>query len=177
MRLAMAYNEYIEQLARPHSWLSSSSKARAIVQTYHLIITPSTQILDGPLPDQSNSVLQQFKNPESFIQVSFQDESRSKPRRDFNLSIDELLDHRYKPFLTGGFRAAGRKFEFLGYSMSGLKEYSFFFVTPFTFENRTWGAEAIRDRIVSFLLHLKLTLLHIFTPFRGISLIFPQGQR
>ncbi|KAJ7651977.1 RdRP-domain-containing protein, partial [Mycena polygramma] len=121
-----------------------------ICQSYHLILTPSTQILEGPLPDQSNSVLRRFQNNECFLRVSFQDENRSPPRRDSRLSIDSLLEQRYKKPLNDGLRIAGRPYEFLGYSMSGLKLYSFIFVTPFWFKGVRLDAQRIRDRLGNF---------------------------
>ncbi|KAF7306444.1 RdRP-domain-containing protein [Mycena indigotica] len=123
-----------------------------IYEAYHLTLTPSTQILDGPLPDQSNSVLRRFKNNESFLRVSFQDENRSALRQDpaLRVSINELLENRYKAYLNSGIWVAGRHYEFLGYSMSGLKEYSFIFVTPFDFEGVRMNAKEIRGRLGDF---------------------------
>ncbi|SJL03507.1 uncharacterized protein ARMOST_06863 [Armillaria ostoyae] len=122
----------------------------AIYQSYHLIVTPTMQVLAGPLPDQSNSVLRRYNNNEAFLRVSFQDEDSGKPRREESISIDGLLQHRYGPILTGGVIVAGRKFDFLGYSMSGLKEYSFIFVRPFKFQGRRFDADVIRKELGDF---------------------------
>ncbi|KAK0218131.1 RdRP-domain-containing protein [Armillaria fumosa] len=122
----------------------------AIYQSYHLIVTPTTQVLEGPLPDQSNSVLRRYNNNEAFLRVSFQDEDKGRPRREQSLSIDRLLVKRYLPVLTDGVQVAGRKFDFLGYSMSGLKDYSFAFVTPFTFQGNPVTAEVIRGHLGDF---------------------------
>ncbi|KAK0238675.1 RdRP-domain-containing protein [Armillaria nabsnona] len=122
----------------------------AIYQSYHLIVTPSTQFLEGPLPDQSNSVLRRYNNNEAFLRVSFQDEDKGKPRREQSLSIDQLLVKRYRPVLTDGVLVAGREFDFLGYSMSGLKDYSFAFVTPFTFQGNHVTADIIRGQLGDF---------------------------
>jgi hypothetical protein len=146
-KLAEAVEAYIAELRRPRGRYTPS--AAGIYQSYALILTPSTQILEGPLPDQSNSVLRRFQNHHCFLRVSFQDENRSPPRRDPKLSIDQLLEQRYKKPLNDRLQVAGRSYEFLGYSMSGLKQYSFIFVTPFEFEGTTLNAESIRDRLVS----------------------------
>ncbi|KAJ7139530.1 RNA dependent RNA polymerase-domain-containing protein [Mycena epipterygia] len=146
-KLAEAIAAYIADLYRPKHRYTPST---AICQSYHLILTPSTQILEGPLPDQSNSVLRRFHSHECFLRVSFQDENRSPPRRDPNLSINQLLENRYKKPLNLGLRVGGRPYEFLGYSMSGLKEYSFIFVTPFLFEGVMLNASGIRDRLGDF---------------------------
>lgn len=53
-KLVEAIEAYIAELYRPKGRYTPSA---AICQSYHLVLTPSTQILDGPLPDQSNSVL------------------------------------------------------------------------------------------------------------------------
>ncbi|KAJ6573969.1 RdRP-domain-containing protein [Mycena vulgaris] len=146
-KLAEATNAYIAELYEPKRRYTPSA---AICQSYQLVLTPSTQILEGPLPDQSNSVLRRFGNHECFLRVSFQDENRSPPRRDQKLSINQLLEDRYKKPLNLGLVVAGRSYEFLGYSMSGLKEYSFIFVTPFLFEGVRMNARIIRDRLGDF---------------------------
>ncbi|KAJ7480104.1 RdRP-domain-containing protein [Mycena galericulata] len=146
-KLAEAIAAYIAELYRPRGRFTPSA---AIYQSYNLVLTPSTQILEGPLPDQSNSVLRRFGNHECFLRVSFQDENRSPPRRDQKLSINLLLENRYKKPLNSGLRVSGRSYEFLGYSMSGLKQYSFIFVSPFTFEGVRLSPERIRDRLGDF---------------------------
>ncbi|KAJ7226071.1 RdRP-domain-containing protein [Mycena pura] len=148
-KLAEAIDGYTAQLYQPKRKYTPSA---GVYQSYHLVLTPSTQILEGPLPDRSNSVLRRFKNNECFLRVSFQDENRSPPRRDqaLRVSINELLEKRYKKCLLSGVRVAGRSYEFPGYSMSGLKEYSFIFVTPFIFDGLLLNAESIRDRLGDF---------------------------
>ncbi|KAK0188760.1 RdRP-domain-containing protein [Armillaria mellea] len=134
--------------ARAPKWRFAPSPA--ICQSYHLIVTPTMQVLAGPLPDQSNAVLRRYNNNEAFLRVSFQDEDSGKPRREESVSIDGLLQHRYRPILTDGVIVAGRKFDFLGYSMSGLKEYSFTFVRPFKFQGRRYDADVIRNELGDF---------------------------
>ncbi|KAK0457718.1 RdRP-domain-containing protein [Desarmillaria tabescens] len=142
-----ALEAYIAEARAPKRRFAPSP---AIYQSYHLIVTPTTQFLEGPLPDQSNSVLRRYNKNEAFLRVSFQDEDRGKPRREQSLSIDRLLVCRYRPVLTSGVVVAGRKFDFLGYSMSGLKDYSFAFVTPFTFEGNRVTADIIRGQLGDF---------------------------
>ncbi|KAK0202976.1 RdRP-domain-containing protein [Desarmillaria ectypa] len=142
-----AVEAYIAEARMPKRRFAPSP---AIYQSYHLIVTPTTQLLEGPLPDQSNSVLRRYNKNEAFLRVSFQDEDRGKPRREQSLSIDQLLVKRYRPVLTSGVLVAGRKFDFLGYSMSGLKDYSFAFVTPFTFEGNHVTADIIHGELGDF---------------------------
>ena len=126
----------------------------ALYQSYHLIITPSSLIPDGPLPDQSSSILRRFRNNDCFLRVTFQDNNRMALRHDttLNISIKSLLHSRYKKALVQGITVAGRHFEFLGYSMSGLKQHSVFFVHPFEFVLETgrtlMTAEVIRGTLV-----------------------------
>ncbi|KAK0434561.1 RdRP-domain-containing protein [Armillaria borealis] len=145
--LREAVDTYIAEARAPKRRFAPSP---AIYQSYHLIVTPTTQFLEGPLPDQSNSVLRRYNNNEAFLRVSFQDEDKGKPRREQSLSIDQLLVKRYRPVLTDGVLVAGRKFDFLGYSMSGLKDYSFAFVTPFTFQGNHVTADIIRGQLGDF---------------------------
>ncbi|PBK99194.1 RdRP-domain-containing protein [Armillaria gallica] len=145
--LREAEDTYIAEARAPKRRFAPSP---AVYQSYHLIVTPTTQILEGPLPDQSNSVLRRYNKNDAFLRVLFQDEDKGKPRREESISIDELLVKRYSPILTGGVIVAGRQFDFLGYSMSGLREYSFTFVTPFEFRGRRIDADAIRGELGDF---------------------------
>ncbi len=144
--LREAEDTYIAEARAPKRRFAPSP---AVYQSYHLIVTPTTQILEGPLPDQSNSVLRRYNKNDAFLRVLFQDEDKGKPHREESVSIDELLVKRYSPILTGGVIVTGRQFDFLGYSMSGLREYSFTFVTPFEFRCRRIDADVIRGELVS----------------------------
>ena len=120
----------------------------ATFESYHLIVTPTSRYLEGPIPDQSNSVLRRFGNHECFLRVSFQDERRSKLRREPGMEISKLLRSRFRVLLTQGLQLGGRQYEFLGYSMSGLKEHSVWFVTPFESDTGRMDAAKIRKKLV-----------------------------
>ena len=120
----------------------------ATFESYHLIVTPTSRYLEGPIPDQSNSVLRRFGNHECFLRVSIQDERRSQLRREPGIDISKLLDSRFGVLLTDGFHLAGRQYEFLGYSMSGLREHSVWFVTPFESNSERMDAAKIREKLV-----------------------------
>ncbi|KIK67671.1 hypothetical protein GYMLUDRAFT_215812 [Collybiopsis luxurians FD-317 M1] len=126
---------------------------------YHVIITPTRMILEGPYATDSNRVIRQYEGYEDyFIRVAFSDEDRLRLRWDRDYSNDhsnlvhrmddtfeesEDLDfeedtYRDRPFLEErvnnilkGFELAGRHFEFLAYSNSALKEHSLWFMNPF----------------------------------------------
>ena len=120
----------------------------AIFESYHLIVTPTSRYLEGPIPDQSNSVLRRFGNHDCFLRVSIQDERRSKLRREPGIEISKLLQSRFGVLLTHGLHLGGRQYEFLGYSMSGLREHSVWFVTPFESDGELMNAAKIREKLV-----------------------------
>ena len=120
----------------------------ATFESYHLIVTPTSRYLEGPMPDQSNSVLRRFGNHECFLRVSIQDERRSKLRREPGIDISELLQSRFGVLLTNGLHIGGRQYEFLGYSMSGLRDHSVWFVTPFESNGERMDAAKIREKLV-----------------------------
>ncbi|KAG0699740.1 RdRP-domain-containing protein [Suillus ampliporus] len=125
--LGRVVQEFVSEHLRPRRLLAPPPQS-GVYLSYHLILTPTRHILEGPLPDQSNSVLRRYEHHECFLRVTFQDENRSKLRRDIDSSITDLLKERYRPILLNGYR-------FLGYSMSGLREHSVWFMTPFKDEN------------------------------------------
>ncbi|KAF9243729.1 RdRP-domain-containing protein [Melanogaster broomeanus] len=131
--------------------LAPAPAGAGVSYSYHMILTPTRYILEGPVIDQSNSVLRRFGHHECFLRVSFQDENRSKLRRDMDSSITELLAKRYRPALLKGCIVAGRRYYLLGYSMSGLKEHSLWFVTPFLDdEEGMLDAQTIRESLGDF---------------------------
>jgi hypothetical protein len=149
--LDQATKEFITQRQKPRPLLAPPPQI-GVYLSYHLIVTPTRYILEGPFTDRSNSVLRRYGHPEYFLRVSFQDENRAKLRRsrDDNYSITTILSTRYHNILHDGCTIAGRKFQFLGYSMSGLKEHSVWFMTPFQDETgKLVDANRIRYEIVS----------------------------
>ncbi|KAF8845474.1 RdRP-domain-containing protein [Paxillus ammoniavirescens] len=152
-RLIHAIDVYLEEQQRPRGRLTITPgvTGAGVSYTYHLILTPTRHILEGPVIDQSNSVLRRFGHHECFLRVSFQDENRSKLRRDLDTSITDLLAKRYRPVLLNGCIVAGRRYHMLGYSMSGLKEHSLWFVTPFLDdEGGLLDAQTIRQSLGDF---------------------------
>lgn len=142
--------DFIREHQKPRPLLAPPPQS-GVYLSYHLILTPTRNILEGPFPDQSNSVLRRYGHPECFLRVSFQDENRSKLHREADCSILNVLEERCRSTLLNGCRVAGRQFQFLGYSMSGLKEHSVWFVTPFKAENgKLLNAQLIRDNLGDF---------------------------
>ncbi|KAH7883759.1 RNA-directed RNA polymerase 2 [Phlebopus sp. FC_14] len=116
---------------------SPVSTTRAIVSCYHATVTPTAIRLLGPFPERSNRVLRSYPQYHNhFLRVTFSDENG--PYR-FDREIDgrDFIRRRVGRFLRVGLSVAGRKFDFLAYSQSSLKEHSVWFSRPF--EDETHG--------------------------------------
>ncbi|EPQ61109.1 RdRP-domain-containing protein [Gloeophyllum trabeum ATCC 11539] len=149
-QLEDAAQVYVTQLQRPRHRLRTLSSP-TVLRSFFLVVTPSTFVLEGPLPDQGNSVLRRFGHHDSFLRVSFEDEDLSKMRAGPGSDISALLKQRFRPLLVDGFQLAGRNYEFLGYSMSGLRQHSVWFVSPYRDEAGVlMNAESIRTRLGDF---------------------------
>jgi hypothetical protein len=98
----------------------------SLCDTYHVTITPTTMKLEGPLPDRSNRVIRAYesRHQESFLRVSFLDESNLRYRFDREVDGPKFIRTRVGPFLLDGLTIAGEKFDFLAYSQSALKEHA-----------------------------------------------------
>ncbi|KAJ3544942.1 hypothetical protein NMY22_g2621 [Coprinellus aureogranulatus] len=105
----------------------------SIYEAYHATITPTTIVLDGPYAERSNRVIRAYneKHHESFIRVTFAEEGRLQFRFDKDVDSRAYIQSRIGPILLNGLTIASRKFEFLAYSQSALKEHSVWFVKPF----------------------------------------------
>ena len=98
----------------------------------HVIVTPTTFILEGPFPERSNRVMRTYhRNHQCFLRVMFQDENRLQFRFDREVDGRSFINRRVKRILLDGFTIAGAHFDFLAYSQSALKEHAVWFVTPF----------------------------------------------
>ncbi|KAF9056326.1 RNA-directed RNA polymerase 2 [Panaeolus papilionaceus] len=100
---------------------------------YTVLIGPTTMRLQGPTIEQSNRVIRSYdtENHDSFLRVSFVDEVDLRYRFDREIDGAAFIRNRIGPILKEGLHIAGRKFEFLAYSQSALKEHSVWFVKGF----------------------------------------------
>ena len=110
--------------------------ASGMISCHHVIITPSRILLEGPYTTQSNRVIRHYQShdpslTDRFIRVEFRDEDRLAYRWDGNVDGTWFLQQRVGEHLRHGFELGGRKFEFLAYSTSALREHSVWFVSPF----------------------------------------------
>ncbi|KAL8279909.1 hypothetical protein RQP46_007759 [Phenoliferia psychrophenolica] len=118
----------------------------------HVVLTPTGRRLEGPFPDVSNSILRRYEHPECFVRVSIRDEDFNKIRFDRTSDVQGFLRDVFLPYLTeDGLKIGGRKFNFLGYSSSALRDHSVWFVTSFKQTDGTLvTAESIRSALGDF---------------------------
>ncbi|GBE78383.1 RNA dependent RNA polymerase-domain-containing protein [Sparassis latifolia] len=133
----------------------------------HVIVTPTTMYLEGPFPERSNRVMRTYPgNEDSFVRVSFADETRLQHRFDREVDGRAFVDRTIKNLLLNGVTIAGRPFRFLAYSQSALKEHAVWFVKPFTDPKRgRIDAPTIIRSLGSFR-HLPYDRLLIYCPAR-----------
>ncbi|KAI0636634.1 RdRP-domain-containing protein [Trametes polyzona] len=121
-------------------------------QCHHVTFTPTRVILEGPYVSVSNRVIRQFAGFEDhFLRVDFRDEDRLQYRWAREVDGTTLLTERVGGILKHGFELGGRRYEFLAYSSSALREHAVWFVNPF--EHPTQGfvtAQRIRDSLGDF---------------------------
>ncbi|KAF8507374.1 RNA dependent RNA polymerase-domain-containing protein [Hysterangium stoloniferum] len=129
--------------------LESDDKAR-LYRCLHVTFTPSRMTLTGPFPDTSNRILRQYpNNHDDFLRVSWTDEDGLQFRFDRReINGPNFIEKRVGKVLKNGFTLCGRKFKFLAYSQSALRQYTVWFVHPFTDSNgHKITAETIRKSI------------------------------
>lgn len=117
------------------------------------VLTPSYGVrLEGPNPDQGNRILRQYPGFEKhFLRVRFIEEDGSdlSIRREYGVDSQIMLKERYGSALKReGILVAGKRFHFLAYSNSGLRELTSWFMTQFTNENgQLVTADLVRESI------------------------------
>ena len=118
----------------------------------HVTFTPTRMILEGPYASQSNRVIREYKGYEDhFIRVDFRDEDRLQYRWDREVDGSSFVRERVGATLKQGFVLAGRRFEFLAYSNSALREHSVWFMNPFDLPGRgRITADSIRRSLGNF---------------------------
>jgi RNA-dependent RNA polymerase len=93
-----------------------SGQSGEIFHCHRVTVTPTSLILSGPLPDETNRVLRRYMDYQShFIRVEFRDEDRLHLRLDRDVDSSKFLDERIGTILQNGLAIAGRSFEFLAY--------------------------------------------------------------
>ncbi|KAJ7785996.1 RNA-directed RNA polymerase 2 [Mycena metata] len=148
-----ALKDYDKFYAKAPS-LTPTDNNNSVFQSLHVIVTPTTMYLEGPFVNRSNRVIRSFdpKNHDCFLRVSFEDEGSLKYRFDKELDCVAFTRRRVGEFLIDhGLTIAGRKFTFLAYSQSALKEHAVWFMRPFKAEDGTMvTTKSIIDNLGSF---------------------------
>ena len=121
-----SFRQTVEELDFQDNILALRPIDGSLYESYHVEVTPTTMHLEGPFPEQSNRVIRDYdaKYNQCFLRVSFLDEAHLHYR--FNEKVDgrEFIRSRVGPLLNEGLNVAGRRFEFLAYSQSALKEHA-----------------------------------------------------
>ena len=105
----------------------------SLYNAFHIDVTPTTMHLDGPFVEQSNRVIRTYdaKHQDCFVRVSFVDEAHLQYRFDHEIDGREFITSRIGPLLYNGLKIAGRRFDFLAYSQSALREHAVWWVIYF----------------------------------------------
>ncbi|KAF2007959.1 rna-dependent rna polymeras-like protein [Amniculicola lignicola CBS 123094] len=116
--------------------LTSQPKTGSFVATYRAVVTPTSLILRGPDMATPNRVLRRFSEySEYFLRVSFADEDG---RSIFPGHSDcaKVYD-RFGRIGFNGLHIAGRRYGFLGFSHSSLRDQTAWFMAPFLHGGKT----------------------------------------
>ncbi|GAA5898266.1 hypothetical protein JCM6882_000114 [Rhodosporidiobolus microsporus] len=119
----------------------------------HVVLTGSGMRLEGPLPDESNSIIRRYPDHvHHFLRVSVREEDMTKISSNRDVDVPAFLRARFGPIFksTGGLELCGRKFDFLGFSSSALREHSTWFLNPFTQGRELVTADKIRRSLGNF---------------------------
>jgi RNA-dependent RNA polymerase len=130
--------------------------AKGHILCHHVIIMPSRILLEGPYPTQSNRVIRGYKSHdptlvERFVRVEFRDEDHLPYRWGITVDGTLFLQQRVGDILRKGFEIGGRRFEFLGYSISSLRDHTVWFISPFRHPSLGFvNAERVRASLGDF---------------------------
>jgi RNA-dependent RNA polymerase len=111
----------------------STEETPRLFECYHVTITPTSQLLSGPMPETSNRVLRWYPDYQHyFLRVELTEEDGNNLRLDREVDNAKFVQKRFGGVLRNGIKVAGRRFEFLAYSQSGLREHAVWFISPFS---------------------------------------------
>ena len=111
----------------------SPEEAPRLFECYYVTITPTSQLLGGPIPETSNRVLRWYSDYQHhFLRVNFAEEDGNNLRLDRDVDNAKFVQKRFGGVLKDGIKVAGRRFEFLAYSQSALRAHAAWFISPFS---------------------------------------------
>ncbi|KAL5534416.1 hypothetical protein ACEPAG_878 [Sanghuangporus baumii] len=106
--------------------------AEGLFHCLHVFITPSSISLDGPFPERTNRVIRKYpEKKDHFLRVTFVEEDNLRLRFDTRTNVRSFIDSHVGSILRNGLAVGGRRFEFLHYSQSALKDHAVWFILPF----------------------------------------------
>lgn len=112
---------------------------------FHVIVTPTRILYEGPVPERSNRVIRSYPPSchQNFVRVSFMDERKHKIH--YNGDFDSALwvRNRVGGCLKNSLQLAGRSFNFLAFSQSALKNHSVWFLRDFRLRSATGAVTLI----------------------------------
>ncbi|OLL22395.1 RNA-dependent RNA polymerase 1 [Neolecta irregularis DAH-3] len=119
------------------------------IWVHQAVCTPSGIYLEGPEVDQGNRIMRLYPNHhDHFLRVTFADEHFERLHFNPEVSLDDILQQRFKKILAHSFiSVAGREYRYLAYSQSSLREHTVWFMTPFEYKGQRIDPEGIRSSI------------------------------
>lgn len=146
--------EQYRRMFESHEWkfIIAGTPKYSSLGVFELQIYPSHVELQGPFDPPPSFVIDTHKKRlEDFLRVRFVDNTGKSLKHETGVDIDIILEERVRPILWNVFQPlnqllnSGEKYEFLGYSMSGLKKRKC--VWFFRYTKADWIAKKIRDQI------------------------------
>jgi RNA-dependent RNA polymerase len=146
------FSELISAMEKDGQVKSFMQPTPDLFQCHRVTVTPTSFILQGPLPDETNRVIRKYADYTSnFMRVEFREEDRLQFRWDREVDGDLFIDERVGSVLKEGFKVAGRRFKFLAYSSSALREHAVWFMKSFrTREGEIVTPDSIRGSLGNF---------------------------
>jgi RNA-dependent RNA polymerase len=127
-----AFKTSIQRFARDFHWTPPSRPLNprdGVFECLHVSLSPTSTKLDGPCLERSNRVMRTYAdNQDAFIRVSFMEETDLQYRHDREIDSPAFIRRWVSPILKNGLTIAGRRFQFLAYSLSALKSHTVWFV-------------------------------------------------
>lgn len=106
-------------------------KHQHINLVHRVLVTPTGIYLEGPDAEPTNRVLRRYADhTDHFVRVILMDEDGGWVHYDSRASQNIVYDERFRKLLTKRISIAGRGFHFFGFSNSGLRAHSCWFMAP-----------------------------------------------
>jgi len=112
------FDRTLRDMMRDHTERRSRQpyRSKALFWCHRVTVTPTSLVLSGPFPDETNRVLRRYIDHQSnFVRVEFRDEDRLHIRLDREVDSTKFLQERVGAILHNGLVIAGRRFEYLAY--------------------------------------------------------------